>query len=327
MDKIKIAVVGCGDIAKAMLIIFKLTCGIKVVDLCDINEVRLKKQGKLFKSAGQHTDYKEMFEKTKADAVYLAVPHNLHYPIMKAAITNNLHMLCEKPITIKNENAIKIVEAAEEAGLKIAVNYQYRYDSNCYKLVKAVQKGDLGKINFIRCIVPWKRNQGYFDAAPWHAVKEKSGGGTLITQGSHLLDIILWMCNSGVRKASGVCKQLKFKNVEVEDFCFAELELDNEVPVQFLSTMAAPVEGKIVLEVFGDRGYGLYTKKLGSHVRFSGIKPPRYNYGYPAVHAVQKGVRDFRDYILTGKEHLCSGREAIKVLKAVNFIYDNIEEV
>lgn len=327
MKKVKIAIIGCGDIAKSMLLIFKLTRGFEVADLCDVNIDRLHKQGKRFKKAGLYTDFIEMLEKTTADAVYLAVPHNLHYPMMRKAISCNKHILCEKPITIKNKNAQEIVGAAEKAGLIIAVNYQYRYDSNCYRLVKAVHNGDLGRINFIRCIVPWSRNAGYFKAAPWHASKEKSGGGTLITQGSHLLDIILWMNDCGIRKAEGVCRQLKFKDVEVEDFCFADLEMENGVPVQFLSTMAAPVEGAIRLEVFGELGYGEYTKKLGSRVRFYGVRPPCYRYGNLAIHAVQKGARDFRDAVLFGKEHLCPGKEAVKTLKAVNFIYENTEGV
>ena len=327
MKKVRLAVIGCGDIAKSMLMIFKITRGFEVVDLCDINTDRLKKQGRMFKKAVQYTDYVQMLEKTEADAVYLAVPHYLHFPMMQKALSCGMHIFCEKPITIKNENAYKIVEAADMTGLKIAVNYQYRYDGKCYRLVKAVQNNDLGKINFIRCIVPWSRGEGYFKNAPWHAVKEKSGGGTLITQGSHMLDIILWMNGCGIKRAEGVCRQLKFKNVEVEDFCFAELELENGVSVQFLSTMAAPVEGAVRLEVFGEKGYGEYTKKFVSGVRFKGVRPPKYRYGKPAVHAVQKGARDFRDAVLSSKRHLCTGRDAITVLEAVNLVYEKTKGV
>lgn len=327
MKKIKIAVVGLGDIAKSMLLIFKITRGIQVVDLCDINPERLKKQGKLFKKAGTYSDYNEMFNKTTADAVYIAVPHNLHYPIMIKAIESGLHILCEKPITIKMENAIDVLEKADKADLKIAVNYQYRYDKNCHRLARAVQNNDLGNVNFIRCVVPWSRNEDYFRSAQWHASKEKSGGGTLITQGSHLLDIILWMTNGSVIKAEGVCRQLKFKGTEVEDFCSAELELSNGILVQFLSTMASPVEQAVRLEVYGEKGYGEYIKKIGSRVKFKGVKPPKYKYGKPALHAVQKGVRDFREYVLGIKTHLCTGKDAASVLEAVNFIYDNTEGV
>lgn len=327
MKKINIAVVGLGDIANSMLMIFKITRGIQVVDLCDINTERLNKKGKQFKNAGLYTDFNEMFSSTKADAVYLAVPHNLHYPIMKKAIENGLHILCEKPITIKTENAFSILEQADKAGVKIAVNYQYRYDRNCYRLVRAVQNNDLGKVNFIRCVVPWSRNDDYFKASPWHASKEKSGGGTLITQGSHLLDIILWMCRGSIIKAEGVCRQLKFKESEVEDFCLTEFELEEGILVQFLSTMASPVEQSIRLEVYGESGYGEYIKKTGSRVFFKGVRPPRYKYGKPAIHPVQRGARDFRDYVLGKKIHLCTGKDAIKVLNAVNFIYNNTEGV
>ncbi len=81
------------------------------------------------------------------------------------------------------------------------------------------------------------------------------------------------------------------------------------------------------LEVYGDDGYGEYIKKFRSHVKFKGIKPPRYSYGKPAVHAVQKVVRDFRDYVLSDKKHLCTGQDAIRVIEAVNYIYDSLEEI
>ncbi len=327
MKNIKLAVIGCGDITKDMLTVFKLTRGIQVTALCDINEERLNKQGKRFKKAIRYTDYEKMIKETDADAVYISLPHFLHYPVMKKAIEYKKHIFCEKPITIKTENAVEIVELAKKAEIKIAINYQYRYDNNCYRLVKAVQNEDLGEIQFIRCSIPWSRDESYFEDAPWHRSLEKAGGGTLITQGSHLLDIILWMFKCDIKTAEGVCKQIKFKNVEVEDFCFAELELHNGVHVQFLSTMASPVEETLRLEVFGEKGYGEYSKLKSSKVSFSGCRPPKYKCGKPAVHAVQKSSRDFRDSILKGSKHLCSGEEAIRVLKAVNFIYKNTRGV
>ena len=327
MGNIKFGVIGCGDIAKIMLLVFKLTGGVSVTALCDINMERLEKQGKRFKKADLYTDYNKMMEEADIDAVYIALPHFLHYPVMKKAIASRKHILCEKPITIREEDAMDVIQEAKNNNLHVAVNYQYRYDVNCHRLVRAVRDGYLGKINFIRCSVPWSRDESYFEKAPWHASLEKSGGGTLLTQGSHLLDIILWMSDCGISKAEGTCKRIKFIDSETEDFCFAELELENGTQVQFLSTMAAPVEGRICLEVYGEKGYGEYTKKIRSKVIFKGVKPPKYKYGKPAVHAVQKGLRDFRDSIVIGKSHLCPGDEAIKVLKAVNLIYENSEGI
>ena len=93
--------------------------------------------------------------------------------------------------------------------------------------------------------------------------------------------------------------------------------------MQFLSTMAAPVEGKIRLEVYGDKGYGEYVKKGRSTVKFENVKPPAYKHGKPAFHAIQRSARDFRDAVLKGGKHLCQDNEAIEVLEAVNFIYSN----
>ncbi|HPQ47761.1 MAG TPA: Gfo/Idh/MocA family oxidoreductase [Clostridia bacterium] len=327
MGNIRLGVIGCGEIAKSMLLVCKLTRGISVSALCDINEDRLNKQGRRFKKAKLFTDYNEMLSVAEIDAVYIALPHYLHYPVMKRALESNKHILCEKPITIKEEDALDVVSEARERNLKIAVNYQYRYDNNCYRLVNAVRDGHLGHINFIRCSVPWYRDESYFVNAPWHASLEKSGGGTLLTQGSHLLDIILWMADSGIEEVRSTCRKLKFTEAETEDFCTAELRLQNGTLVQFMSTMASPVEEAVRLEVFGSNGYGEYIKKLGSKVRFKGVRPPAYKYGRPAVHAVQKGLRDFRDSIISGKKHLCSGEDAIEVLRAVNQIYGSSEGV
>lgn len=323
MGNIRLGVIGCGDIAKDMLLVFRITRGVSVVSLCDINEERLAKAGKRFKKAELFSDYNELIEKSDCDAVYIALPHFLHYPVMKKAIAHKKHILCEKPITMNENNAREIVRLAGESRLKIAVNYQYRYDGNCYRLVQAVKNGDLGRINFIRCAVPWSRDEEYFNFAPWHRSLEKSGGGTLLTQGSHLLDIILWMTDSDIRKVDSICKRIKFTDSGTEDFCMADMELDSGIPVQFMSTMAAPVEGNVRLEVYGDKGYGEYIKKIGSKVFFKGVRPPRYKYGRWAVHAVQKGLRDFRDSIIKDTLHLCPGEEAIRVLKAVNRIYSN----
>lgn len=327
MGNIKFGVIGCGDIAKSMLLVFKLTRGVSVTALCDINKDRLSRAGKRFKKAELYTDYAELIEKADCDAVYIALPHYLHYPVMKKALENKKHILCEKPITINEKNAREIIEEAKASDLKVAINYQYRYDNNCHRLVRAVKNGDLGKVNFIRCSVPWSRNKKYFEMAPWHASFEKSGGGTLMTQGSHLLDIILWMSGCGIKTVSGICKRLKFIESETEDFCMVDMVLENGVPVQFLSTMAAPFEGRIRLEVFGSEGFGEYTKLIGSKVRFRKVKPDKYRYGKPAVHAVQKGLRDFRDSIISGKNHLCPGEEAVRVLAAINTIYGNTEGV
>lgn len=327
MKKIRLAVIGCGDIARAMMVVCKLTLGVEVVDFCDIDEKKAQKMAGYFGVKKTYSDYREMLKETKADCVYISLPHYLHHPVIMDSLNASKHVLCEKPITIRVDHAMEAVKLAEEKNRVLAVNYQYRYDKNCYRFVKAVQNGEMGKIFHVRCVVPWGRKESYLEKAPWHASLEKAGGGTLITQGSHLLDIILWMFGCGVKNVEGECKNIKFKDIETEDFCSLMLELENGIPVHFTSTMALPVDGEVMLEVFGTGGYGKYIKMKGSKVIFKGVRPQRHRYGKPAVHAVQKGLRDFRDAVLKGSKHLCPGAEAVRVLEAVDKIYKKTREI
>lgn len=322
MKKVKLAVIGCGDIAKDMMTVCKVTTGVKVVDFCDIDKQKAQEQAKRFNINRTYKDYRAMLKETDANSVYIALPHYLHYPVIKDSLEASKHILCEKPITIQVDRAKEIVRLAEERDRVLAINYQYRYDKNCYRLVKAVRNGVLGEIYHIRCLVPWGRDERYFENSPWHASMEKAGGGTLLTQGSHLLDIILWMFQCGIKNVEGECKNIKFQDIETEDYCSLLLELENDIPVHFTSTMALPEELDVVLEVFGTKGYCKYIKRKNSKVFFTGVKPPKYRYGKPAVHAIQKGLRDFRDAILKDGTHLCPGEEAIRVLEAVNKIYE-----
>ena len=98
-----------------------------------------------------------MLEEVEIDAVYLAVPHNLHYAMMETAIQSGSHIFVEKPITRTLGEGIAITKMAQNSLIKIGVNYQYRYDTGCYALARAVQRGELGEIQFARLNVPWRR--------------------------------------------------------------------------------------------------------------------------------------------------------------------------
>src|SRR5699024_1472832 len=104
-----------------------------------------------------YDDYRRLLEDPLVDAVYIAVPHHLHFPMLEAAVEARKPALCEKPITRTLAEGQAITALAEAAGVKVGVNYQYRYDSAAYALACAARGGQLGRLLYARCNLPWKR--------------------------------------------------------------------------------------------------------------------------------------------------------------------------
>ena len=122
MKRLRLGVIGCGDITKYTLLMAKLNRKIQIAACADKQIERAQKYAKHFRGAKAFSDYTEMISSTELDAVYLAVPHFLHYPIMLDLLDHNLNILCEKPITTNIEDAKDIIQKAEEKNLKV-VNF------------------------------------------------------------------------------------------------------------------------------------------------------------------------------------------------------------
>ncbi len=316
-----IGIIGCGTIAKEIAPLLKITRGIKITALCDTNISRVKYLQKEFKKAILYEDYMEMIKNQKLDGVYVAVPHFLHYPVLKNLIMNKIDIFVEKPITTEISHAIELSKLAKTYGVKIAVNYQYRYDKALNQLMESSTSGELGKIYFGRCLIPWKREESYSSKTSWHQNYEMSGGGILITQGSHLLDMLLKLFNSDIKKIEGVSKKMQFLQVEVEDFSGFTLTFKNGSVLQFISTMAVAKEEPIVVDIYGENGTAHYKAKFFSKVHFIKGNIKKHRLLIRGLHPTHRSIKGFRNWIQGGSPHLCTINDAIPVLKVIQKIY------
>ena len=221
MNKLSLAIVGCGDIAGFTALVSKLVRQVTLSACCDVNAQRAQAFAKRYRIPQVFTDYGSLLDETRIEAVYLAVPHYLHYEMIRAAVSARKPVFVEKPVTRTLEEGINLVKAGLRQ--KVGVNYQYRYDSACYALGRAIQSGALGKIHSIRINIPWHRTQGYFDDAALAQDDRQAGGGTLITQGSHFLDVALWALGEPPVSAMGYTATPGF-DVEVETLAHGIVE-------------------------------------------------------------------------------------------------------
>ena len=319
--KMRVAIVGCGDIARFTAIGFIINNGIRTVACVDKNIDRAKSFSRWFRIPNYFCDYSEMLAKIKPDAVYLAVPHILHKPMIKEALAAGLHVFCEKPITTNMDDAIEVCRLAKETGLRVGINYQYRYDKSCYAMAQAARSGEMGEILYGRCNVPWHRTEKYFSMSPWHKSLETSGGGTLLTQGSHALDVLLWTCGKMPLRAAGMTARKCFKDVEVEDLAMATIELESGVLIQVISSMVAASEQKVTIDVYGSRATALYSGFSSPKVRFIGARPPRYQVPAKGIHALFRCIEGFRAWVMEDRPFLTPAAQSLPVLAAIEAVY------
>jgi len=317
-----LAIVGCGDIAGYTVWFARLNRGIRVVACCDRDAVRAARFARRFHIPRALSDYAELLSaEARPDALYLAVPHHLHHPMALQAIAAGIPVLVEKPLAATLAEGQEIAAAAAAAKAKVGVNYQYRYDAGCYALARAAQSGALGEIRYVRGNLPWRRDEEYFAAAEWHARLATAGGGTLIAQGSHVLDVILWALGGRPVAALGATARRVFSEVEVEDLALGIIEMADGALVELCSSMVAHAEQALSIEVYGARGTAIYSDRPWPRVRFRGVRSPRVRPPGGLFHALQRSLEGFRSWVADDLPYLVPAHAALPVLAAVGAIY------
>lgn len=322
---LRLGIAGCGDIAGWMARLARLNRRVRLVACCDRALSRAEAFAARHRISRAFSGYDDMLRQGDLDAVYLAVPHDLHLDLTCAAVEAGLPVLLEKPLARTLAEGAEIVRRARAAGVPVGVNYQYRYDRGCYALACAARRGDLGRLYYGRCNVPWQRGADYFEQGPWRGELARAGGGTLLTQASHALDVMLWAMDSPARAAAGMSARPGFPGAEVETLALGTLELESGALIGVSSAMVARPEQAVTLELYGERGTALYGGRPLPHVRFRGVHPRRERPPARGVHALARSLEGFRAWVVEGRPYLTPAAEALPVLAAVAALYRAFE--
>lgn len=323
--KLRLGVVGCGDIAGYTALFSRLIPQVSLSACCDVNAERADAYAKRHRIRSVFTDFNGMLSEAPIDAVYLAVPHHLHYAMILGSIQAGKPVLAEKPLTRTLAEGTQLVEAIIQQDVKVGVNYQYRYDSGCYALARAVQSGEMGQVRSMRINVPWRRTQAYFEGAAWHGRVAQAGGGTLITQGSHFLDIALWALGEAPVSAVGYTARPGF-DVEVDTLAHGIVETSGGTLVSITSTLAAAKEQAVTIEAYGERGTAIYSDRPLPHVKFTQGSVHRERPPVWGLHALHRSLAGFAKWILEDQPFLIPATSSLPVLAAVEAIYRSAED-
>ncbi|MFX1390077.1 MAG: Gfo/Idh/MocA family protein [Promethearchaeota archaeon] len=322
----KVAVIGCGWITGTYKMVSKIVKNTNIVAAVDLD---LNKAIKIGGKNHAYTDTQKMYDNEDFESVYIATPHHLHKPMIKQAFENGKHILCEKPVSVSITDAQEIKKMDEQyPNLKLGFNYNYRYDHNCYRLVKAIQNNHLGKIYYGNCNIFFSRNESYFEKGPWRTKKATAGGGTLLIHGSHMIDIMLWAFGEPI-SVIGKIDRKRFKNLEVEDIGFGIIEFKNGVIMQINdSTLVKPPFGifkdLVQLQIFGEKGRCLYTGPWPkSSLKWKGVKKFKVKKDTKGFSHFGRSVKAFSNWILHDKPYFNTIEESSKALRLITTLYQS----
>lgn len=223
-NNVGFGVVGCGVVADYHIGAINDTEGAKLVAINDVVEERAREVGEQH-GVAWYTDYKEMIAALDVDAICICTPSGIRIPIATDAAKAGVHLVIEKPIDVTLEKADRIIQAAAEADVQLMCIFQLRYGQAVNQVRQAVQGGKLGKVTLGDAYIKWFRPQEYYDSAAWRGTWDMEGGGALMTQGIHTVDLLQWIMGP-VKRVSARMGAL-VHDVEVEDTVVATLEYES----------------------------------------------------------------------------------------------------
>ncbi len=222
---INFAIIGTGVIAKFHALAIGMNPNAQVVAVCDMNEARAKEFAQEYNAPKVFSDYNECLKDPDIHAVSICTPSGTHGEICIAAAKAGKHILCEKPIETKSEKIDELIAVVEANNVKMDCVYQRRYEDVPARVKKALDSGEFGKVLMASVYMKYWRSPDYYKSAGWRATWEFDGGGCLMNQGVHGVDLLCWFMG-GVKKVSAMTRT-QLHNIEVEDAAVAAVEFNN----------------------------------------------------------------------------------------------------
>ena len=248
---VNVAVIGVGRMGSKHA--YNMAKGVKnanLVAICDVDRQKANLIAKKLKVKAYY-DVDEMLEKEQLEGVVIATPHYSHVQIALKCLEKNINILCEKPISVTTLEAKKLLDAAEKSNLICSMMYNQRTNRMYQKARDLISNGSIGKIQRVNfTITDWYRAQFYYNMGGWRASWAGEGGGTLINQCVHQLDLLQWLC--GMPKLIKSYNQTKGRRITTENDVTAIMRFDDFDCVFTASTHEIP--GINRLEIAGDKG-------------------------------------------------------------------------
>ncbi len=345
MRKLKTGIIGCGKVADLH------ASALVNLEESDFRAVCNRSAEKAIKKAKQYnvkayTDVEEMIVKEKLDAVVNGVPHPYHADTTITALKAGAHVLVEKPLASSLEDCDAMIKTSGKTGLTIGTICQRRFYEPCQRIRQAIDSGKIGKPVLGTVNMYGWRDKAYYDSDPWRGTWKNEGGGVLVNQAPHQLDLLLWYMGE-VDSLYGLWDNLNHPYIEVEDTAVAVIKFRNGAlgNIVVSNSQNPALHGKVC--VYGSNGAAVGVQTDGGSMFIAGMsgitEPPVNDYWtvpgeenflevwqkqdsdfFNSINAVyyyhQLQIKDFLKAIIENKDPLitaCDGRATVELFTAI----------
>ncbi|MFK0009520.1 Gfo/Idh/MocA family protein [Paenarthrobacter sp. NPDC090520] len=339
---IRVGIVGCGNIADNHFKSYSDIPGVQVVGVVDVDLARAESFA-AERAIAHAVDSLGALIGLGVDAISVCTPHPTHEAVVTEAAQAGVHILCEKPIATDLDAAERMVEAAESAGVIFGVVYQRRYWPGAQALRTAIDDGRLGRPMLGHCHVLLHRGLDYYNSASWRGTWAADGGGVLMTQAIHYIDLLQWYMGEPVEVSAKAGTFVYTETIEVEDTAAALITFASGAVATLAATVTASPSLGGRITITGDNGATVNVTEypegadavndlwaIRGEERTIDLFPNGVQDDIPVadinarlapLHKLQ--VEDFVGAIREGRAPSVSGREAMKSLQIITAIYES----
>lgn len=321
--------VGGGFVANAVSMLEEEGLASLVV-VCDSIEDRAREYAKKFGAHKWATDFGAMVRSGEIEAVAISTPHYLHYPMALEAIDAGVNVLLDKPMAMNIKEADALIERAKQKSVMLGVMLQNRMSDGSQRTKKAVDAGQMGRMVTGEATVKWFRDKNYYASSPWRGKKATEGGGVLINQAIHTLDLLTWLMGP-VKDVSAMVETL-YHEIEVEDTSVASLRFESGALGVIQASTATYPGFPSRLEVNGTEGCALFEAEGLTKLIIRGKEEPVVtapqaasgSWSRPEIVPPTNHYRVVRDFVLStreGRPPQIDGREGRRSLELIEAIY------
>jgi predicted dehydrogenase len=334
---LRAAIVGCGNIGKGHALAYAECTEIELAAVVDARHECSTDLGRTH-DVPCHVSVDEVLERDDVDVIDVCVPSGLHGDVAVAAARAGKHCLCEKPLDTTPQRCDEILAAFDSSGTVLGGVYQHRFADDVRRTKAALEAGKLGRLALATCLTPWWRSQDYYDSGEWRGTWSLDGGGALMNQSIHAVDLLLWL-GGPVEALAAACATRGHERIEVEDTAVAVCRFASGALGVIQGTTAAYPGSSVRHHVMGSDGtiylvddeierWALRAEETADGAAPEPPRParPKANASDPTVYNTAIFARNFDDFaraVRTGGEPTVSGREARRAVEVICAVYES----
>lgn len=333
---LRVGIIGCGKIARTHADAVSTIPGASLVAFCDAELERAQAFASEFGAEIATSDLDDFFTRGQLDAALVCTPHPVHEKLVVACAEAGVNVLCEKPVAIRLEEADHMIEATDAAGVSFGVIFQRRFWPAAQRIRRAIDAGQLGNLTFGSSYSHLWRPQDYFESDPWRGKWETEGGGVMMNQAVHMVDMLQWYMGPAAEVYGRIATLRHGAYIDVEDTVAATVTFQSGAlgAIEAFTTIDPAYGFRIMVR--GDNGAtasllespegmqginDVWTFAPGMDERADWEAAEIGRPGFPEFHGLQ--IAEFLDAIRNGRPPAVTGRDARNSLAIILGIYES----